>query len=163
MVQMHLKKSMKSSKSSIKHIYINGQEILFPDKEDWKYLFCNPLIDNMPIALLDSVKLVIGFSEKYPEINLGLGLISIWKKWMPYIFLTINSNFQRVHLEKLTCKICGWQGMTANPMIIDPYLGDGINQDYITLMKYAEKYPILKCPQCNSSLPRHPIWIEYSV
>lgn len=80
---------------------------------------------------------------------------------MPYIFLEIESNFQRVHLETLSCTFCNWRGKTANPMVIDPYLGDGINEDHITLMKTAEKYLVLPCPSCKKPLSRHPIWVEY--
>ena len=97
----------------------------------------------------------------YSELYLGLAQISPLKKWMPYIFVKIDSYFQRGHLETLTCNFCNWKGNTINPLVIDPYIGDGINQDCSTLMKLAEKFPILSCPNCGAKLPRHPIWVEY--
>jgi hypothetical protein len=160
MEQMLSKKSIKMDKSNIKHIHIDGQEILFPDEKDWNELHLNPCIDDLPIAVLDSVWSVLKVVQKYPELHLGLGLISLFSEWMPYVFLEIESNFQRVHLETLTCSFCNWRGKTANPMVIDPYFGDGIDRDHFTLMKVAEKYPVLRCPRCNNSLPRHPIWVE---
>ncbi|MEH2058165.1 MAG: hypothetical protein V7K97_18785 [Nostoc sp.] len=151
---------MNSNKPSIKHTYIDGQQILFPSQMDWESLQLNPLIDDSPLAILDSIWSALEFAQKYPEIHLGLGKISSGKKWMPYIFLDIESNFQRVHLETLTCSFCNWRGKTANPMIIGLYFGDGINQDDFTLMKAAERYPVLPCPSCGNRLPRHPIWVE---
>ncbi|WP_414573234.1 hypothetical protein [Nostoc sp. CCY 9925] len=151
-----------SNKPSIKHTFIDGQEILFPSKLDWEILQLNPLIDDMPLAILDLLWAALEFTQKYSEIYLGLGKISMKeKKWMPYIFLEIESNFQRVHLETLSCSFCSWRGKTANPMVIDPYFGDGINQDHFTLMEAAERYPVLPCPSCGHRLPRHPIWVEY--
>ncbi|MBD2731175.1 hypothetical protein H6G96_33880 [Nostoc sp. FACHB-892] len=151
---------MNSKKPSIKHTCIDGQEILFPSQMDWETLKLNPIIDDRPLAILDSIWSALEFAQKYPEIHLGLGKISSGKKWMPYIFLDIESNFQRVHLETLTCSFCNWRGKTANPMVIDPYFGDGINQDHFTLMRAAERYPVLPCPSCGNRLPRHPIWVE---
>lgn len=121
---------MNSNKASIKHIYIDGQEILFINKEDWLTLRLHPFIDDMPLAIVDLLWPTLDFVQNYPELHLGLGFISIFKKWMPYIFIEIQSNFQRVHLETLKCSYCGWQGKTANPMVIDPYIGDGINQNH---------------------------------
>ena len=153
---------MNSNQPSIKHTCIDGQEILFPSQEDWETLRLNAFIDDLPLAILDLLWSALEFTQKYPEIHLGLGKISIRKKkWMPYIFLEIESNFQRVHLETLTCNFCNWRGKTANPMVIDPYFGDGINQDHFTLMKAAERYPVFPCPSCGKRLPRHPIWVEY--
>jgi hypothetical protein len=154
---------MKSNKISIKHIEIDGQEILFPSQEDWKDILLNPVIDGKAIAVISSIERELPIANQYPDIYLGLGFVSVFDKWTSYVFFKIGEHFQRVHLEKLTCKNCDWQGMTANPMVIDPYFGDGINQDHFTLMRYAERYPVLKCPQCDSSLPRHPIWIEYPI
>jgi predicted RNA-binding Zn-ribbon protein involved in translation (DUF1610 family) len=151
---------MNSNKSSIKHICIDGQEILFFDADDWEDLKLNPVLDNMPIAIQDSVWSSLKIVQQYPELHLGLSQISIWKKWMPYVFLEIDSGFQRGHLETLTCDNCGWRGYTVNPMVIDPYIGDGINQDYITLMRLAEIHSVLPCPNCGTRLPRHPIWVE---
>lgn len=154
---------MNSNKSSVKHVEIDGQQILLIDREYWPDILLNPVIDNVPICVLDSVSYKLPFIYKYPEINLGFGVEALWKEWMPYIFVKMGEHFQRVHLERLTCKNCSWQGMTANPMVIDPYFGEGINQDHFTLMRYAKRYPVLKCPHCDSFLPRHPIWIEYPI
>ncbi|MEH2048815.1 hypothetical protein [Nostoc sp.] len=153
---------MNSNQPSIKHTCIDGQEILFPSPEDWETLRLNPLIDEMPLAVLDLLWSGLEFTQKYPELHLGFGKLSMReKKWMPYIFVEIEADFQRVHLETLTCNSCNWGGNTANPMLIDPYCGDGINQDHFTLMRTAERYPVLPCPSCGNRLPRHPIWLEY--
>jgi hypothetical protein len=151
---------MKSNKSSIGHIQIDGQEILLPTQEDWENILVEPIIDGRPVAIVYSIERVLRVANRCPDIYLGLGFLSLFMEWMPYVFVKIEDHFQRVHLEKLTCETCHWTGMTANPMVIDSYFGDGINQDYFILMKYAMQYPILKCPQCGDCLPRHPIWIE---
>ncbi|MEH2218451.1 MAG: hypothetical protein V7K72_15295 [Nostoc sp.] len=153
---------MNSNKPSIKQIYIDGQKILFPSQEKWETLRFNPFIDDMPLAVLDLLWPALELTQKYPEIHLGLGKISNFKRWMPYIFLEIESNFQRVQLETLSCGFCNWRRKTANPMDTGLYCGDGINQDRFTLMKAAERYPILPCPCCGDRLPRHPIWVEYN-
>ena len=152
---------MKSDKPGVSCIVIDGQKILFFCQEDWKDILRNPTINDICISDIIEIQHQLLFVNRYFEICLGIGFISIFNKWISYIFLKTGEHFQRVHLERLTCKFCGWHGMTANPMVIDPYFGDGINKDRLTLIRYASRYPILKCPQCDSSLPRHPIWIEY--
>lgn len=44
---------MNSNQPSIQHTYIDGQKILFPSQEDWKFLQFNPFIDDMQLAILD--------------------------------------------------------------------------------------------------------------
>lgn len=152
---------MSLNSSSFEYKNINGQKVLFPSQSEWMTLKISPLIDNIPIGVQDSVWSALEVVDKYLELYLGLAQISVFNSWMPYIFVKIDSYFQRGHLETLTCNLCNWKGNTINPMVIDPYLGDGINQDHFTLMKLAEKFPILSCPNCGAKLPRHPIWVEY--
>ncbi|MEH1934656.1 MAG: hypothetical protein V7L14_13240 [Nostoc sp.] len=97
---------MNSNQPSIKHTCIDGQKILFPSQEDWETLRLNALIDDMPLAVLDLLWPGLEFTQKYPELHLGLGKLSMRKQWMPYIFVEIEANFQRVHLETLTCNFC---------------------------------------------------------
>ncbi len=152
---------MTLNSSSFEYKNINGQKLLFPNQSEWIILKKNPFIDNIPIAVQDSMWSALEVVNQYPELFLGLACISVFKSWIPYVFIKINSYFQRGHIETLTCNVCSWRGKTINPMVIDPYLGNEINQYHFTLMKLAEKFPILPCPNCDSKLPRHPIWIEY--
>ncbi|QIR38796.1 hypothetical protein HCG51_20205 [Tolypothrix sp. PCC 7910] len=69
---------MNSNQPSIQYTYIDGQKILFPSQEDWEVLQFNPLIDDMQLAILYSVWSALEFTQKYPELHLGLGTISIW-------------------------------------------------------------------------------------
>ena len=155
---------MNSDSPGIKHQNIDGQNILFPDRASWEVLKSEPFIDGKPLGVLDLLWPALKDVQKYEELHLGLGFLSSEKdpEWKFYIFLEIDSNLQRVHLEYLTCKECGWRGMTANPMDICIYLGLGVTGKDLELMRSADKKsPILPCPQCGDRLPlRHPIWTE---
>lgn len=154
---------MNSSKESIKHCSIDGQNVIIPSFEDWKLLRSDPFIDREKVSFIDELPFwsTIEFVHSYPELMIGLGHPSAkMSYWMPYIFLHIESTIQRVHLETLTCDFCGWRGCSANPMLLSPYVGEGVAEEF-QLMKVAEKYPICPCPSCTHSLPRHSIWVEY--
>jgi hypothetical protein len=155
---------MKSTKDSIEHCYIDGQHIIIPSLEDWKLLQIDPVIDGDKVFGIDTSWFwsTLEFINKYPELQIGLGYASTtWREWGPYVFLHIDSTIQRVHLEVLNCDFCGWKGKSANPMVLDPYLGEGVQGKYIQLIRAADKYPIHPCPSCGQRLPRHPIWVEY--
>lgn len=153
---------MNSTKSSIKHVEIDGQKILFLDQDDWNNARLNPTIDDIPIFSINLIERELSVASQYSEIYVGLGFSSAsMTRWTSYTFLKTGDHFQRIFLEKLTCKKCSWRGMTANPLVNDSYIAYGLNPDHFTLMRYADIYPILKCPECDSCLPRHPIWIEY--
>lgn len=155
---------MKSSKESITHFWIDGQLIVIPSLDDWQYLQTEPVLDGNRVTGIEVSWFwsTLEFINQYPELQIGLGYISTtWREWRPYIFLHLKSTVQRVHLETLTCDFCGWRGRSANPMLSDSYMGEGVSEKRFQLMKAAEKYPICPCPNCGELLPRHSIWVEY--
>jgi predicted RNA-binding Zn-ribbon protein involved in translation (DUF1610 family) len=155
---------MKSLKNSIKHLWIDGQHILFPSLEDWKLLQKDYFIDGEKVYFINEPSFwsTIEFVYQYPELTIGLGHSSAQiSGWTPYIFIHIDSTLQRIHLETLTCDFCGWRGRSANPMLSDSYMGEGVSEKRFQLMKAAERYPIYPCPNCGEPLPRHSIWVEY--
>lgn len=153
---------MNSDSPGIKHQNIDGQDLIFPDRETWQTLRSEPFIDGKLLGVSFLLWTALKDVQRYEELHLGLGLLSEKDpEWKFYTFLLIDSNFQRVHLECLTCEECGWKGLTANPMDICIYLGLGVTvKDYDLMRRAAQKYPKLPCPQCGATLPRYPIWIE---
>ncbi|NJN12709.1 MAG: hypothetical protein HC815_34060 [Richelia sp. RM1_1_1] len=152
---------MNSNDKRFKHTNVDGQMILFPNEEAWKILQSEPVIDGITLRVLYLLWSILEFVQQYHELHLGLGHSSQkCKDWRPYVFLEIDSNLQRVHLERLQCSYCGWKGMTAYPLDVDIYLGDGVTEKTFDLLRNAEKYPVLPCPKCGERLPRHPIWLE---
>lgn len=98
---------------------------------------------------LDSEKLRFGFYRLGPSSK---------HFWLPITFLVMpDGRWQRVFLEHLTCGTCGWQGLTANPLLADLY---ATLPGYWDLQREAAKLPKLSCPRCGNELPRHPIWID---
>ena len=56
---------MSLNSSSFKYKNINGQKLLFPNKSEWIILKTNPLIDNLPIAVQNSVWSALEVVNKY--------------------------------------------------------------------------------------------------
>lgn len=137
---------------------VNGQLLIVPDENGWKQLQLTPMIDGYPIAVLTLLWKDYVLVQPYSE--LAIGLIPPFrysKVWLPCILLRTERRWQRVHLERLTCESCMWQGYTANPMDPDLYLDV---PDWHSALKRALKHPTVPCPCCKSTLPRHPIWTE---
>lgn len=143
---------------------IDEQLVLIPNEQGWEILKVDPFIDGIELLSEGTRYLLwkdIEFAQKYSEFTVALFKPSeIFNKWMPLVLLHTQLGYQRVHLERLMCNECGWQGQTANPLISDLYLG--VPNSWKAL-KETEKYPLLPCPRCKSKLPRYPIWVEPNI
>ncbi len=154
---------MSIQRNQLRKQVVDGQELLFPSHEQLEQIVKDGTLDGKPwrSAFLNEIKHVKPCVLKYPELSIATGTAGIWDDII-YTLVQIGEGIQRVHLERLTCEVCGWQGMTANPQIIDVYFGVPKEIDTFELMRYARKqYPVIPCPTCQSKLPRHPIWVEY--
>lgn len=61
------------------------------------------------------------------------------------MLLRTRFGLQRVHIEHLSCDVCGWYGAPANLMVPDLYFGVA---DKWELMRSAENIPF--CPVQNA-------------
>lgn len=136
---------------------LDGKEYLFPDRDAWAELERKPKIDGKEIFDLDNALKYKKITDKHSDLFLGLYLFSRRNKWLPCIFFKIDDYLQRVHLEKIRCNECSWQGMTANPLVAELYFG---LPDEDELFQKAGNYEVKLCPGCSCRLPRYPIWIE---
>lgn len=141
---------------------VNTGVVYFPMTNEWQEIFAKHEFFGKKIGGLPNLeelyRYMLKFSEKYPEIRIGLyrpGLESFGLS--PIAILKIGNESQKVSLRQLTCETCGWMGDTADPMIPDLYFGTPNKFDE---MRRVEKFPVLPCPKCNSKLPLHPIWTE---
>ncbi len=149
---------MQSHSPHIQHILVDGEQLLLPSRAAWRQLLVDPVIDGAPFAVPDLLRHNLLVTCLYDELVLALQQSGGRQaKWLPIVLLQYVDGWQRVHLERLTCNTCGWQGMTANPTIMDLYLG-------VPNRKVAEdrawQHPVVPCPQCHSTLPRRPIWVQ---
>lgn len=152
---------LKSNNLNLIKELVNGQLVLIPDQLGWKNLKESPEIDGIEILSRKTINILweqLEFASCYPEFTVGLFKPSeVLNKWLPLLLLKTTGGWQRVHLEKLTCNKCGWEGQTANPLLADLYIGVLNKWD---VLKATEKFPALPCPRCKSILPRYPIWVE---
>jgi hypothetical protein len=140
---------------------VDGQTVLIPTAEGWRRLQEQQDIEGLNLGSPDTVQWIWGrleFVQQYPEFTLSLyrpgpGV----QAWLGLVLLETETGWQRVHIERLTCVVCGWAGKTANPLLNDLYVGV---PDKSAALEAANRHPVLPCPRCKSKLPRHPIWVE---
>lgn len=139
---------------------IDGGEIVVPNEEGWAELGERPEVDGRALGrtMLDWVAATLQVVRRHPEMTLGLYVPGPgFPEWLPIVLLQLGTEWQRVHLEWLTCTACGWHGWTANPTLSDLYAGVA---DRRAALEKGWQHPVLPCPRCGSKLPRHPIWTE---
>lgn len=150
---------MKSSNSHFHKLSVDGQEILIPDITIQASLLQATEIDDIPIAVPQVLGPYLKFVQHYPDhLKMGLRPVGVCiTSWLPLVLLKTDRGWQRVHLERLVCDMCGWQGGTANPGIADLYHGTA---NWWETFMAAINLPAVPCPCCGAVLPRHPIWTE---
>ncbi|WP_028590995.1 hypothetical protein [Paenibacillus massiliensis] len=136
---------------------IDGQIVYTVDTKAFELLINNPIIENQPINALDTVCNMMDFVRKYSSFSLAFYPLGSQKKWMFCLLLSKNEKLQRVQIENVQCKVCNWKGSIANPTIPELYYGC---PDRWGALEEASKIPIVHCPNCNSTLPRHSIWVS---
>ncbi len=147
--------------NELQQINIDGQQLFFPNLRQWEEIAETRNIDNSEVGdlLINEFFRIKHVLEKFTYVKLAYGKVGNWNHY-PYVILSINNNYQRVHLETLKCNSCSWVGMSANPLISDLYLGVEKKNNEFELMSRAKNYPLKSCPNCKSKLPRYPIWVE---
>lgn len=139
----------------------NGGEIYVPDLAMWEDLFRAGTFRGRKLFAPDMRNLIrmhLDLARSYPELSLAFQALPKHQEfWLVCMLLDTHAGLQRVHIERLTCAVCGWFGPTANPMVPDLYYGIA---DRSEVMRTVEIHPVLPCPQCRSKLPRHPIWVQ---
>ncbi|QUL56559.1 hypothetical protein KDC22_08730 [Paenibacillus tritici] len=134
---------------------IDGQLVYVLATEAFELLVNNPVIEGQPISAFDTVCNMMDFVRKYVSFSLAFYSIGNQKKWMFCLLFDNKEKLQRVQIENVQCKVCNWTGFIANPTILELYYGC---PDRWGVLEEASKTPIVNCPNCNSTLPRHSIW-----
>lgn len=152
---------MENSDASFTREIVNGGEVLIPSILTAENIERMGHIDGAP-------GFAAGVLQKVPELlrsvsldpaNLTLALYDGGGKrsWGHVILARCSRGWQRVQLETSSCTACGWQGLTANPALIELYYGtDNEESEYRGAFNLAR----LRCPRCNAKLPSYAIWID---
>lgn len=142
-------------------ISVDGQETIFPNDAGWAALFEDPTLDGLSLYAKGMRRLyltALEFSSQHRE-NFALGLYRYGRLpyWTIVTFLKMPDRLQRVQIENLCCRRCGWSGLSANPLEGSLY--------YWVDREDAELRAIdtvrVVCPKCHGKLPRPSIWIEH--
>ena len=140
---------------------VHGLAHFVPDFEHWPYFVADGKFQGKSVYSAGIIELInqhIDLATKYRELIFGFRSLSANAEYYTVgMLLKTAFGLQPVHIERLSCESCGWEGLTGNPMVSDLYLG---MSDRWTAMRNAERHPVLPCPRCAAPLPRHPIWIE---
>lgn len=156
---------MRLDELNLKVANIDGQELYIVDMGKFDLIIKNPTIDGISIDGDTVINWLVGtmkFIKKYDEFSLGIYKRSTQMgfSWFFVVLYDFKTNLQRVHIERLTCKTCGWFGDTANPT--DPSLYFGVSNRFEALNR-AWEIPVVPCPKCGGKLPRNPIWTEQTI
>lgn len=134
---------------------IDGQIVFVVATRAFELLVNNPVIEDQPISAFDTVCNMMDFVRKYSSFSLAFYPLGNQNKYMFCLLIDKNGKLQRVQIENVQCKVCDWNGFIANPTIPELYYGC---PDRWEALEEANKTPIVHCPNCNSTLPRHSIW-----
>lgn len=77
--------------------------------------------------------------------------------YLPCCVYFYKNEWVRVTIEKVNCLSCTWNGIAANPSIVDMFFG--MNNE-IEGIKKMNKYDFINCPKCGNPISRKAIWIE---
>ena len=140
---------------------VDGQPVYVPGYETWTELSQTRWFQGKRIFGEDYADLVaehLSLVRRYPEFSLGFReLPAFGNDWVILMLLKTHAGPQRVAIEWVTCEVCGWYGVIANPMSWDVYVGAA---DIPAGLERASKLPVVTCPKCKSDLPRHAVWAE---
>ena len=134
----------------------NGKNFIFPNASYFKKITKEKALLGSTIGQFDLFKKDFKLVEKDNDLIIGFYFFLRQKCWMHNVFLRLKSELYIVHLEKLTCEVCGWNGSSANPLIADLYFG--MNDEFELRLK-ASILPQSRCPGCNNGFSRHSIWL----
>lgn len=141
---------------------VDGQRLLIATDDALDALALDGAIDGVPLytaeAAIRLFRRDLRLISSHAELSLAVFRPNPARaRWLPCPLLRTERGWQRVFLEWLTCPTCGWRGATANPYMIDLYVGIPDRQ---AAYEAAARWPVRPCPRCGDALPRHPIWVE---
>lgn len=136
---------------------INGQPVLVLTNKSLQKSLYEGTIKSIPIGSLDILHKIVEVLKDHQGFLIGFVKPKKVRYWIYLVLLQQEGEYQRVHIERLTCKRCNWQGWTANPMILDLYVDV---PDWKVALDEAATHTVLPCPVCTAVLPRNAIWIE---
>ena len=140
----------------------NGQPLLALTPQEWQETFHSGQLLGRPISdifRLNSTE-ALACAAQYPELCVYISDAD-GRFFFPQVILQIQGYAQRVFLERLTCGVCSWSGMSAEPFSLDNYLLLP-EETRIQLMRNARTLPQVPCPRCGAILPRRSVWTEYA-
>lgn len=94
----------------------------------------------------------VGFAVIFRPVFLGEKEI-----WVPCLVYYYKDAWQKVAIQHVFCKECGWKGRIACPTDADVF--DGM-QNRFERMKKAFELQFLGCPECGGKLSSNAIWID---
>lgn len=144
--------------------YNFGQKFYIINQETFANLkqlreFDKVYIDNI---LIERINILLEFTNNHEEFCCAITKARMGRKryfWFPMLFYKKCFSWIRVRIETTKCLVCGWQGSIANPTLPDLY--ETLDNKF-ELMKVATQIETIPCPNCNSLLRRHAIWVESS-
>jgi len=140
----------------------NGQPLLALTPQEWQEAFRNCQLLGRPISAIfrhNSTE-ALAYAAQYPELCVYVGDVD-GHFFLPQVILQIQGYAQRVFLERLTCGICSWSGMSAEPFSLDNYLLLP-EETRSQLIRNVGTLPQAPCPRCGAKLPRRSVWTEYA-
>lgn len=136
---------------------VNGQTVYTLNTQAFEFLIKEPVIEGQAISAKDVIYDMMNFIRQHGSFYLAFYTLGIKGKWNFCLLFEMNSKLQRVQIESVKCKECNWEGIIANPTIPELYYGC---PDRWGALDEAYQIPIVHCPQCDSKLPRHAIWVS---
>lgn len=142
---------------------VDGEVTLFPtNKEIETMIRTHNRIDGLPILLIDDQLLLqkfmrdFQFSREHDDFALALRKPGCIDGYIHGLYFRYSGRWIRVTVGNISCVMCGWEGISADPT--DPTLYYG-SPDYPASYKASFNLPVVDCPNCASRLPGRPIWI----
>ena len=139
----------------------NGEPLLALSPQEWQETFRSGYLNGRRIseAFRSSTTQALAYAAKYPELGVYISDAD-GRFFLPQVILQVQGYAQRVFLERLTCGVCSWSGMSAEPLGIDNYILLPA-EVRMQLMNKALTLPQTPCPQCGTKLPRRSVWTEH--
>lgn len=146
---------MKLDDEYITELVLDGQIVYLLDSAAIEELLAKTEIDGIPIGSMDIIKHMMIFVRRHSGFSLIFYRLGKLKNWVFCIVYRVDSRWQRVQIENLTCSQCGWKGLSANPTIPELYLGSPNRWNALEQVGLIQS---VDCPVCSAELPRPTIW-----
>ena len=136
---------------------IDGEDFILPTAEQWKLILKGCTVHKTCLARIDDVAYWKDFISSHNV--LAIGLHQGWPLrggWWHCVLVKKDSNYIRINLQRCSCSYCPWEGWIGNPVCWNIYIGA---PDDMAALNKSRELPKVKCPNCNSELKDHAIWV----